>query len=208
MSLFDVRPSDALLLIILAMNTTNARFATNVGDQHDTDLKSDLRYLVDTEDLVVAIRLCHEEQCLNWEQLIGQALTLTACQPRVLYSSLAEIFSLGLPIKRPVLQLSSTECERVHRPGSRYAGSNLLGIAGLMSKPIPICADNNGIIAIASNPEFHANTKHIGVRYHTLQEEVAAGCSEFIKIPTTRIAAGVLMKANPALGRSIGSNNQ
>ncbi|KAG0156254.1 hypothetical protein PDIDSM_3431 [Penicillium digitatum] len=81
--------------------------------------------------------------------------------------------------KQPCVALSTTE---------------KLGIEGFLRKPIPIFADNNGAIALASNPEFHAATKHIAIRYHRLREEVAAGNVEFIKIPTAEMAADGLTK--------------
>jgi hypothetical protein len=50
-------------------------------------------------------------------------------------------------------------------------------------------ADNNGAIALASNPEFHAATKHTAIRFQRLREEVAAGSVCFVKIPTAEMAA-------------------
>ena len=64
-----------------------------------------------------------------------------------------------------------------------------IGLPGFLQKPICIYADNNGAIALVSNPEFHVNTKHIAIRYHRLREEVAAGNVKFIKIPTAEMAA-------------------
>jgi hypothetical protein len=58
-------------------------------------------------------------------------------------------------------------------------------------KPIPIYADNNGAIALASNPEFHAATKHIAVRFHKLREVVQDGLVCFIKIPAEMAADGL-----------------
>lgn len=49
--------------------------------------------------------------------------------------------------------------------------------------------DNNGAIALASNSEFHVNTKHIAIRFHRLREEVAAGTVKLVKIPTAEMAA-------------------
>jgi hypothetical protein len=62
---------------------------------------------------------------------------------------------------------------RIHEP--EYA---------LLDKPVVIHADNTGAIALAKNPEYHARTKHIAVRYHFLRQEVEAGsiCFEYIPI--------------------------
>ena len=39
----------------------------------------------------------------------------------------------------------------------------------LLDKPIVIYTDNTGAIALAKNPEYHARTKYIVVRYHFLR---------------------------------------
>jgi hypothetical protein len=69
-----------------------------------------------------------------------------------------------------------------------------IAIDDLFLKPIPIYADNNRAIALASNPEFHTATKHIAVRFHKLREVVQDGLVCFIKIPTTEMAADGLTK--------------
>lgn len=49
----------------------------------------------------------------------------------------------------------------------------------MLKKPITIYGDNKGAIALSKNPEFHANTKHIEMRYHFLRKEVMLGKVEF-----------------------------
>ncbi|KAG0156784.1 hypothetical protein PDIDSM_3965 [Penicillium digitatum] len=87
--------------------------------------------------------------------------------------------------KQPYVALSTTESEYI---------AEALAVQEAIWKPIPIFANNNGAIALALNPEFHAATKHIAIRYHRLREEVAAGNVEFIKIPTAEMAADGLTK--------------
>ncbi|OQE56069.1 hypothetical protein PENNAL_c0424G01157, partial [Penicillium nalgiovense] len=59
----------------------------------------------------------------------------------------------------------------------------------LLDKPVTILADNTGAIALAKNPEYHARTKHIAVRYHFLRQEIQAGSICFKYIPTKEQAA-------------------
>jgi len=40
-------------------------------------------------------------------------------------------------------------------------------------EPIPIYCDNTSAISISKNPVVHSNTKHIPIKYHFLQEQVA-----------------------------------
>ena len=43
---------------------------------------------------------------------------------------------------------------------------------GLPSKPVLIKADNQGAIALASDPRFHTRTKHIDIRWHFVRDQV------------------------------------
>lgn len=60
--------------------------------------------------------------------------------------------------------------------------------------PVSIYADNQGAIALAKNPEFHARTKHIDIKYHFIRQEVDAGTCQLVYTPTTQQAADGLTK--------------
>ncbi|EKV04384.1 hypothetical protein PDIP_87550 [Penicillium digitatum Pd1] len=102
--------------------------------------------------------------------------------------------------KQPCVALSTTESEYIAESLAVQEAIWLtqllteLGIEGFLRKPIPIYADNNGAIALASNPEFHSAMKLIAIRFHRLREEVAAGNVKFVKIPTADMAADGLKK--------------
>ena len=48
------------------------------------------------------------------------------------------------------------------------------------SGPITVIikGDNRGALALAKNPEFHARTKHIDIRYHFVRQKVEEGLVE------------------------------
>ena len=50
-------------------------------------------------------------------------------------------------------------------------------------------------IALAKNPEHHANTKHIALRYHFIRHHVAERSIHLEYINTTAMAADILTKA-------------
>jgi hypothetical protein len=64
-----------------------------------------------------------------------------------------------------------------------------LGLAKMYSTPTPIFADNQGAIALASNHQYHARSRHIHVRYHFTRQAVDSGICKFIYVPTTKQAA-------------------
>lgn len=102
--------------------------------------------------------------------------------------------------KQPCVALSTTELEYIAEALATQEAIWLtqllteIGIPGFLRKPICIYADNNGAIALASNPEFHVNTKYIAIRFHRLRVEVAAGSVKCVKIPPADMAADGLTK--------------
>jgi len=60
-----------------------------------------------------------------------------------------------------------------------------------------IYEDNQGAIALAHNPEYHARTKHIDIQYHFVRECVEMGTIELEYCPTKDMVADALTKALP-----------
>ena len=60
-----------------------------------------------------------------------------------------------------------------------------------------IFGDNQGAIALARNPHFHARTKHIDIQHHYVREVVEAGKVDIQFVPTTKQVADGLTKPLP-----------
>lgn len=54
--------------------------------------------------------------------------------------------------------------------------------------------DNQGSIALAHNPVFHARTKHIDIQHHCIRDEVAEGRIELTYVLTDKMVADGLTK--------------
>ena len=67
----------------------------------------------------------------------------------------------------------------------------------LNSPPI-ICCDNLSAISLASNPVFHARTKHVEIDYHFVRECVIRGDLKVQYIPIEDQLADLLTKALPS----------
>jgi hypothetical protein len=65
-------------------------------------------------------------------------------------------------------------------------------------KPTIIRCDNEGAMALAKNPTYHAKTKHIDVQYHFIREKVENGDVRLVYQPTDLMAADMFTKS---LGR-------
>jgi len=62
-----------------------------------------------------------------------------------------------------------------------------------------ILGDNQGALALAVNPAFHARTKHIRVRQHFIRECVDAGDIDLEYIPTALQLADIFTKGLPII---------
>src|SRR5258705_6897257 len=65
--------------------------------------------------------------------------------------------------------------------------------------PTTILGDNQGALALAVNPTFHARTKHICVRQHFIRECVNEGSVELEYVLTADQVADILMKGLQAI---------
>eukprot|EP00953_Heterococcus_sp_UTEX-ZZ885_P039071 20043-Heterococcus_DN1.PRE.3 len=75
--------------------------------------------------------------------------------------------------------LSTTEAEYMAACAASqevvYMRRLLAGIGMPQTEPTIIFEDNQGCIGLANNPILHARTKHIDIRYHFINEQIAAG---------------------------------
>lgn len=70
-----------------------------------------------------------------------------------------------------------------------------LGIA--VTNPSQLWCDNQSAIALASNPVFHARTKHIEVDVHFVREKVQAKLIDVGHVPIYDQVADIFTKALP-----------
>ena len=64
-----------------------------------------------------------------------------------------------------------------------------------LNYPIPVSCDNESTNKLASNPVFHASTKHIEVHYHFVREKVLKQEIVLKKVGTNDQVANVFTKA-------------
>lgn len=65
----------------------------------------------------------------------------------------------------------------------------------ITNTPPSLKGDNQGSIALAHNPVFHARTKHVDIQHHYIRDEVAAGRIDLQYIPTSEMIADGMTKA-------------
>ena len=99
------------------------------------------------------------------------------------------------------MSLSSTEAEYVAQTHAAkeaiWLRSFISELTGGNAKPLTISCDNQGAIALAKDNKFHAQTKHIDLRYHFICEAVEDRKIVVKYVPTDDNVSDVFTKALP-----------
>ena len=151
-------------------------FMANPGQQHWQAVKRILRYLQGTLDLGLHLGGTQSE----WE-LTGYSDADWGGNPDDRKSTTGFLFLLGGPIswqskKQPSVALSSTEAEymALTQAARRLFGSENCprDLKQERTTPTTLFGDNQGALALSSNPTHHSRSKHIDIRHHFIRETV------------------------------------
>ena len=106
--------------------------------------------------------------------------------------------------RQPTVSLSSCEAEYI---GQTNATKEAIWLQGFLKEINPaldpglgatiIYGDNQGALALAKNPQFHARTKHIEIQHHFVREKVAIGQVDLRYVHTSQQVADGLTKSLP-----------
>ena len=180
--------------------TILSRYNQNSNSKHIAAVKRVLRYLKDTID--------HDITYGTVNGLEGFIDTDWASDSETRRSLEAYVFLLyegavsWTSKRQQFIALSSCEVEYMAQTQAakeaiwltRLLSELDVGL-GLPSKPVLIKADNQGAIALASDPRFHTRTKHIDIQWHFVRDQVETGAVSFEWVPTREMAADGLTKA-------------
>lgn len=104
--------------------------------------------------------------------------------------------------KQELVTLSTTEAEYVastHAAKEAIWLRNFIGeVFTPLTEPTTLHCDNQSAVAIATNGNFHARTKHIDIRYHFIRFVVENGSLKLVYCPTDDMTADTLTKALPS----------
>ena len=179
-----------------------SRYAANPGPAHHALLKQIFRYLRGTSHWQLVFRGA-------LKPAVGYTDSDYAGDIETRRSTSGYVFNLGSGAiswsskRQATVALSTCEAEYV---GQTQAAKEAIWLGGLLeqiqqsndgSLPMVIYGDNQGAIALAKNPQFHARTKHIDVQQHFVREKVAEGKIDLAYIPTEEQIADGLTKALP-----------
>ena len=104
--------------------------------------------------------------------------------------------------KQELVKLSTAEAEYVAATHAAKEGIWLRNFIGEVFTPFTdptiLHCDNQSAVAIATNGNFHARTKHIDIRYHFIRFVIENGSLTLVYCPTDDMTADILTKALPS----------
>ena len=182
-----------------------SRFLAKPTEAHRAAVKRIMRYLKATIDLC----LVYEGEI---EPLTGFTDSDWAGDRETRRSTSGYVFNLGSGAiswsskRQSSTALSSCEAEYI---GQTQATKEAIWLRRLLTElqvaneeehapaATIIYGDNQGAIALARNPQFHARTKHIDVQHHFVREKQHSGEVDLQYVPTDQQVADGLTKALP-----------
>ena len=178
-----------------------SRFTSSPNMQHMAAVMRILGYLSLTKD----VGLFYQSKCSDGLHALSDS-DWGGC-PDTYRSTTGFMVRLGTaPIswmsKRQTLTAQST-CEAEYVAASEATREliwtrNLLDELGFkLTGPSVLFMDNEAARKLAHNPEFHAKTKHIGMKYHLIREQTLAGNIAPQYVPTADNLADLLTKPLP-----------
>ena len=101
--------------------------------------------------------------------------------------------------KQTIITLSSTEAEYVALSEAaretKWLAALYVELGYQPHGPITILGDNNGSIAMVTNPQFHKWSKHIIIRYHWIREHIGQNILQIHQCHDLQQTANILTKA-------------
>jgi hypothetical protein len=178
-----------------------SRFAANPDQSHKAAVTRILRYLRKTVNYVLVFKG-------TLSDLAGYTDADWAGDLSTRRSTSGFIFSVGSAViswsskLQPSVALSTCEAEYIGQTNATKEAIWLKRLLdevrpelGLQAQATVIYCDNQGAIALAKNPQFHARTKHIDIQHHFVREKVNEGLVQLKYIDTNEQVADGLTKA-------------
>ncbi len=176
-----------------------SRYASNPTQTHWQAVKRIFRYLRGTHQMKLVFRGA-------LKPLEGYTDSDWAGDQDTRRSTSGYAFNVGSGViswsskRQPTVALSTCEAEYT---GQTLAAKEAIWLRNLMAQltcdaeypqAVVIYGDNQGAIALAKNPQFHARTKHIDIQTHFIREKVAEGSIDLAYVPTDQMIADGLTK--------------
>jgi hypothetical protein len=177
-----------------------SKFSKNPGEAHWDAVKRVFRYLKGTRELWLSYGGIGEELA-SFTDADGNMAE--DCHATLGYAFIVNGGAISWSAKhQEIVTLSTTESEYI---GATHAAKEALWLCSLIMQvfeatptTMMIFSDNQSAIVLAKDHQYHAQTKHIDVRYHFIQWIIEEGKIWLIYCPTEEMVADVFTKALPS----------
>lgn len=183
--------------IIFAVNFLG-RFSNNPMEKHWTAAKRILRYLKVTIDL--GIEFTHGDEldldCYTDADWGGDTIDRKSTSCVICFLSNGPIVYKAK--KQSVVAQSTTEAEYI---AASLGVKEILGANNILQElevkvgNTSLNMDNQSAIRLIKNPEYHQDTKHIGIKTHLIRDHYKKGLFHLNYVPSDDQKADVLTKA-------------
>ena len=176
-------------------------YTANPSLQHTTALKRILRYLCGTQSYCITYKVVSKKVDFFSGYADAAYANADKGQSTTGYVFLAGEGAITWSSKKQIsTALSSTQVEYVVLSKAACKACwlrNLYTELGLLKEDMPmtIKGDNDGSIAMARNPQFHKQMKHIAVQWHWIRELVQDGTISVDTCHNPDQTTDILMKA-------------
>jgi hypothetical protein len=196
-AMLGTRPDIAFAVSVVS------RFSSNPDKHHWKAVKRIFSYLRGSIDL----NLVYEG---DLSELVGHADANWGGDIDTRRSTTGFVFDLGSGAiswsskRQPTVSLSTCEAEYQAQTAAAKEAVWLRSLLNELLIPETespyatiIYADNQGAIALAKDPKYHARTKHIDIQHHWIREKIAGGEVKLEYVHTSRQIADGLTKPLP-----------
>lgn len=116
------------------------------------------------------------EGAIAWSSKKQSTMLLSSCETE--YKAITEVVQEAVWVRNLIIEL---------------------GLKGTfkLEKGITVKMDSELAIRLAKNPEYHAKTKHIHIRYHFIREKIRSGEITIKWVPTREMMADCITKPLP-----------
>ena len=125
---------------------------------------------------------------ISWQSKRQPTVALSTCEAE--YMAQTQATKEAVWLKELLREL---DCPASRDPSLALISHNNSDIYALNA--VIIHCDNQGAVALAKNPQFHARSKHIDIQYHYQREKIEDGTVELQYVPTENQIADGLTKA-------------
>ena len=177
-----------------------AKFCSNPSKQHWTAVKRIMHYIKGTIYLGLAYGRNEQKDCISYSDADWGG---DSDDHR---STSGNIFQVGGAAinwrskRQSCVALSTAEAEYMALTNAAQEAVWLRKLTADLTKeerapkPIVIYEDNQSAICIAKKPQFYGRTKHIGIKYNYIREQVNSKNVELKYCPTEEMLADMLTK--------------